>query len=144
MLRAKLKLETKLVISIVNPHLNSTVEETAHFNVKGEWKFTATLGLDILKKEKVMAKKCIQANVTGKVQGVFFRDKTVKKAKELQLTGWVKNDPSGSVSLAACGEEEQLSIFIEWLWQGPQAAQVSNVKWNETPLTSFDNFKILF
>lgn len=87
-------------------------------------------------------KVCIKANISGKVQGVFFRDSTVKKAQELQLTGWVKNTPDNKVELMACGERDHIMELTEWLWQGPSAAEVSNVHWEETPLESFDHFTV--
>ena len=49
-----------------------------------------------------------KAKVYGKVQGVFFRDFTKRKAQKLKLTGWVKNLNYGSVSLEVVGEDSQL------------------------------------
>lgn len=89
-----------------------------------------------------MSKICIKATVSGKVQGVFFRDATCKKAQQLQLTGWVKNTGDGNVELIACGEQDHIMELTDWLWMGSDAAEVSNVHWEETPWTTFDNFKI--
>lgn len=85
---------------------------------------------------------CIKAVVSGKVQGVFFRDTTVKKAHQWQLTGWVKNTSDGNVELIACGEQENIKKFIEWLWQGSAASKVDNVHWEEILWESFDDFII--
>lgn len=76
-------------------------------------------------------KVCIRAIVSGKVQGVFFRDSTCKKARELQLTGWVKNLSNGDVELVACGDRDSIMVLTEWLWDGPPSAEVSNVHWEE-------------
>lgn len=85
----------------------------------------------------------MHAVVTGKVQGVFFRDSTRKKAKQLNLTGWVKNCPDGSVELTASGERENVLALADWLWQGAPASEVADVNWSEVPLQNFDDFVIL-
>ena len=60
-----------------------------------------------------MEKKRYYANVTGRVQGVGYRYRTVMIAKELEITGWVRNCEDGSVELEAQGEEKQLHRFFE-------------------------------
>ena len=66
--------------------------------------------------------------VHGRVQGVFFRAWTVKTARALDLTGWVRNLRSGEVELLAMGSETQLRDLIEQLHQGPSAAKVERVE----------------
>jgi acylphosphatase len=75
----------------------------------------------------------VDIKVFGRVQGVFFRDRTNKKAKELNLTGWVENEPDGSVKIIAEGEKENLEKLIEWTRKGPLLARVDKVevKWEE-------------
>ena len=70
----------------------------------------------------------IHAFVTGRVQGVFYRQSTQEKAKELGLTGWVKNCHDGRVELLASGDEMPLKELQEWLWQGPPLASVTAVE----------------
>ncbi len=70
----------------------------------------------------------IRCIVKGRVQGVFFRATTQKKAAELGLHGCASNLPDGSVEVVAFGEPESLQTLQEWLWQGPPAAQVSEVQ----------------
>lgn len=65
--------------------------------------------------------------VIGRVQGVFYRAATQRKARELALAGWVRNLDDGSVELCAWGEAEALAELRAWLWIGPPAAQVSAV-----------------
>lgn len=89
-----------------------------------------------------MSKACIKAVVSGKVQGVFFRDTVVQKAKSLQLTGQVKNTLDGKVELIACGESDALNQLTEWLWQGSPASNVTNVDSQEIPWESFDDFMV--
>lgn len=69
--------------------------------------------------------KCI---VTGKVQGVFYRASTKDKADGLNLKGWVRNLPDGSVELEAVGRPESLKKLLEWLWIGPELSKVTNVE----------------
>lgn len=65
--------------------------------------------------------------VTGRVQGVFFRDSTRSEARRLGLTGWVSNDPDGSVVVEAQGSAEQVDELVVWLHTGPRQAQVVRV-----------------
>ncbi len=66
--------------------------------------------------------------VKGRVQGVFFRATTRRKATELGLHGCVSNLPDGSVEVIAWGEPRSLQALETWLWQGPPAAQVNEVQ----------------
>lgn len=71
--------------------------------------------------------ECRHFHIQGRVQGVFFRASTRQKAQSLGLTGWVANRPDGSVECLACGDARTLECFREWLWQGPDAARVTQV-----------------
>lgn len=86
---------------------------------------------------------CIKAIVYGKVQGVFYREGTRKKAVSLHITGWVKNNVDGTVELQACGEKEDIEKFTQWLWKGPLLARVSNVVLTEIPVENFQGFVVL-
>jgi len=70
---------------------------------------------------------CVRCIVSGRVQGVFFRATTQRKALELDISGWARNLPDGSVEVFACGGEAQVKEFQDWLWIGPQHAKVSDV-----------------
>ncbi len=89
-----------------------------------------------------MSKICIKAVVSGRVQGVFYRDTARKKAEELQLTGWAKNTKDGHVDLVACGEQDHIVEFTDWLWMGSDTSEVSNVHWEETPWEAIDGFSV--
>ena len=65
--------------------------------------------------------------VVGRVQGVGFRWFTRVVARRLQLAGWVKNLPDGSVEVAASGREEKLEELRRLLEKGPDGAVVSGV-----------------
>lgn len=69
----------------------------------------------------------LEAVVTGRVQGVGFRYFVVRTAGELGLTGHVRNERDGSVSVVAEGEPARLEAFEERLREGPPGAVVSRV-----------------
>jgi acylphosphatase len=65
--------------------------------------------------------------IEGRVQGVFFRESTRKKAISLGLTGWVRNVPDGTVEAVAEGPGEKVRDFVDWCHKGPPAARVDKV-----------------
>lgn len=71
--------------------------------------------------------KHLKVNIKGKVQGVFFRKSVLEKAKELDIKGIVKNEPSGDVYMEAVGEESALEALLAFCREGPPAAQVDEV-----------------
>lgn len=85
-------------------------------------------------------KLCIHCYVSGKVQGVWFRANTQKKAQQLTISGWVRNLPDGRVEVMACGDKKDLEKLYEWLKQGPELAKVSGVSYEELPWQEFHNF----
>ena len=80
--------------------------------------------------------------VRGRVQGVFYRQSTREKATELNINGFVKNLPDGSVSIVATGTTEQLNALVEWCWQGPRRAIITDVQQEIRALQHFDAFRI--
>ncbi len=89
-----------------------------------------------------MTSCCIHAIVSGKVQGVFFRDCTQKKATALNITGWVKNLPDNTVELIACGAKQNINEFTKWLWQGSPNSHVRNVEWQEIEPQNHNTFEV--
>ena len=79
--------------------------------------------------------------VTGKVQGVFFRQTAKEVADRLSLTGFARNEPDGSVHIEVEGEKAALQDFLEWCRKGPKAATVSAVRYTEGPIAGFIGFK---
>jgi acylphosphatase len=73
------------------------------------------------------------ARITGRVQGVGFRYNTRRKARSLRLTGWVKNNPDGSVEVRAEGDKGKLDAMISWLEKGPTGARVEDVQVSSKP-----------
>lgn len=83
--------------------------------------------------------------VSGLVQGVFFRSYTAKKAKELGLTGWVRNLQDGRVEAIFEGEKENIQKMIEWAKKGPSSAEVDGVEFNcQEYKDEFKDFEIKY
>ena len=72
-------------------------------------------------------KQRIHCRVSGSVHGVGFRAATQHQAMKLELTGWVRNRPDGSVEVISEGPEQTLQELITFLHRGPRAAIVRNV-----------------
>jgi acylphosphatase len=72
----------------------------------------------------------LHAIVKGMVQGVNFRYATLERARQLDLTGWVKNLRDGSVEVLAEGPRPALDQLGEFLRRGPPAASVTEVQEN--------------
>ena len=87
--------------------------------------------------------KRFEIKVSGWVQGVFFRHTARSHAEKLGLTGWVRNETDGSVTIAAEGEEQALKQFLDWCRRGPPLARVDeiNVEWKDAT-GEFKRFEI--
>jgi acylphosphatase len=69
----------------------------------------------------------VTVHVIGKVQGVGFRAWTERVAAELGVTGWVGNDPDGSVRAVFTGSDEAVNAMLERIAEGPPSAKVERV-----------------
>ncbi len=78
--------------------------------------------------------KAFHAIVTGKVQGVWFRDSTCKEVSKLNVVGWVRNLADGTVEVWAEGDESDLRKLVDWLHVGAPRSKVDNVavEWTES------------
>lgn len=70
---------------------------------------------------------CQRFLVSGRVQGVWYRAATREKALALGLSGWARNLVDGRVEVLALGPAGAVRELELWLWEGPPAAQVSDV-----------------
>ncbi len=93
-----------------------------------------------------MAEKArLKATVYGRVQGVNFRYYTRLKARELGLTGYVRNNWDGTVEVDAEGDKDALQKLLDFLWVGPPAAVVTNVEAEWLPYKGlYDRFEVRF
>jgi len=81
--------------------------------------------------------------VSGRVQGVAFRDSTRSQAEKLGLSGWVSNTQDGRVEAVFEGEPEAVRQMIEWCESGPSSADVEDVSVEqETPSGDLSGFEV--
>ncbi len=81
--------------------------------------------------------------VSGKVQGVSYRFYCLAKAVELNLEGYVQNQPDGSVLILATGDIASLDALEAWSRTGSPRARVDSVISHPEPLQEFSDFSIL-
>lgn len=86
--------------------------------------------------------KHLNLKVSGEVQGVYFRDYTQKEAKALGLSGWVRNEPDGTVYIEVEGEQQALEKFKAWVQHGPARAEVKRVMETEGEVLDFKDFTV--
>jgi acylphosphatase len=84
----------------------------------------------------------IRIRVTGKVQGVWYRQHAKERAVSLALTGTVQNLSDGSVEIIATGAVEQLDQLLDWCRSGPPKAKVAEVESEILPLLDYHEFSI--
>ncbi len=92
------------------------------------------------------ARRAVQVRVRGRVQGVGFRWFVARAARELAVTGWVRNADDGAVEVAAEGGAEQVERLLAALRRGPSQALVQSVEIDEqSPSAAADHpvFEIL-
>ncbi|MGN6530678.1 MAG: acylphosphatase [Ginsengibacter sp.] len=80
--------------------------------------------------------------ITGKVQGVFFRESARKMAEKLKIKGWIKNTPDEKVEAMITGEGTDVNDFIKWCKTGPDRAKVKEVLVTKQPETVFEKFEV--
>jgi len=80
--------------------------------------------------------------ISGRVQGVIFRNSAKAKADSLGISGFARNEPDNIVYIEAEGNEEMIDEFIVWCRQGPEWAKVENVEVKDSPVKNFNGFSI--
>ncbi len=80
--------------------------------------------------------------VSGRVQGVFFRAWTVEQAERLKVSGWVRNCPDGSVEAHLEGEEGAVNWLIDLIGDGPPSARVANVRVRDAEVEGAKSFEV--
>jgi len=85
----------------------------------------------------------LHLRIHGRVQGVFFRASTQRRARETGVDGWVRNCPDGTVEVVAEGSDEDCRALLEFCHDGPPAARVSDVdvEWQD-PTGEFSGFTV--
>lgn len=81
--------------------------------------------------------------ISGRVQGVSYRFNAWQQAKQLELTGWVRNLPDGRVEMHIEGDEARLDNMIKWAQTGPRFATVTDITINEKAISNeYSDFEI--
>lgn len=80
--------------------------------------------------------------VSGRVQGVFFRDSTREEAERLGLSGWVRNTQDGRVEAVFEGDPEAVRQMIEWCESGPSSADVEDVSAEQESSEGISGFEV--
>ncbi len=81
--------------------------------------------------------------VHGRVQGVFFRDSCRRAARSAGVSGWVRNEPDGSVAAVFEGPATAVDQMVRWCHEGPPRAQVERVHVTEADPSGSASFDVL-
>lgn len=81
--------------------------------------------------------------ITGKVQGVFYRDTAKAVADQLGVKGKVMNQNDGTVFIEAEGDDFSLELFLEFCHKGSDKAEVEKVETSEGELKNYRNFEVI-
>lgn len=85
-------------------------------------------------------KKSLAIKIFGSVQGVGFRYAAVRRARALNVTGWVRNDPDGGVSMVAEGGSGDVDELVKWCQHGPHYAFLKRIEIKKIPEPNFKDF----
>ncbi len=81
--------------------------------------------------------------VSGRVQGVFFRAKTMQEAIRLGVNGWVRNLPDGRVEAVFEGEKKVVDAAVDFCRRGPKGSLVTDFDLTWEPFSGeFKSFKV--
>ena len=80
--------------------------------------------------------------VSGRVQGVFFRDSCRRTAERHGVSGWVRNLPDGRVEAVFEGTADEVRQLVEWSRHGPSSAVVADVRVQAEPPEGISGFQI--
>lgn len=83
-----------------------------------------------------------RALVSGRVQGVFFRDSSRQQAARRGVAGLARNLADGRVEVVLEGPAEEVSAVLAWLRQGPAYARVDAVEVTDEPAEGLRGFEI--
>ena len=91
-----------------------------------------------------MSKIRAEVTISGRVQGVWFRQSTCDVARQNHLTGWCRNNPEGTVTAIFEGETVAVESVIEWCKRGPKLAKVTDIAIKRSPARGeFSSFEIV-
>jgi acylphosphatase len=85
-----------------------------------------------------------RAIVSGRVQGVFFRDTCERMAAGLGVRGWVRNRPDGTVEVVAEGPRDAVDSLLDWCREGPPRARVDRLDLTDEPVVGERGFRVRY
>lgn len=92
-----------------------------------------------------MSSQRVRVFITGRVQGVFFRQAMKAKAMQNSVSGWVRNLQDGRVEAVMEGSDVSVDYMVEWCHGGPANAIVEDVEIRKEPHSaSFETFEVLY
>ena len=92
-----------------------------------------------------MIQKRIHIFITGRVQGVFFRQSTRVMAIKNNVTGWIRNLDDGRVEIVAEGETQNIDNLVTWCKTGPANSRVDEFELlDEDSTGEFENFDVIY
>jgi acylphosphatase len=80
------------------------------------------------RQDQVLQPQTIRLRISGRVQGIGFRDALRSEALRLGVTGWVRNLADGRVECVVQGKPDDVAALLEWARRGPPAARVERVE----------------
>jgi acylphosphatase len=80
--------------------------------------------------------------ISGRVQGVWYRQSTADEAERLGVRGWVRNLSDGRVEAVAEGSAHAVAALERWCWSGPRGARVVTVEVREEPVEGLRGFRV--
>lgn len=89
-----------------------------------------------------MSRLARHVRIAGRVQGVFFRAWTRDQARELGVSGWVRNASDGSVEAHLEGALDSVEQMIERMRSGPPSARVEDLKISEALVKDLGSFEV--
>jgi len=93
-------------------------------------------------KDKHAGARAIHACVRGHVQGVGFREAALRRADELGVRGWVRNEEDETVQVHAEGSIAAIDEFLDYLREGPALARVAEVRLDDLAVEGHEQFAI--
>jgi len=87
--------------------------------------------------------KTVHLEISGKVQGVFFRASAQEIAKLHKISGWIRNTHDKKVEALITGADEDIQKFIEWCKEGPDKAMVEHITITNVALQTFNKFEVI-
>ncbi len=84
----------------------------------------------------------MRAVVSGRVQGVWYRESCRREAERLGVAGWVRNTADGQVEIEAEGERAAVGALLDWARRGPARADVATVSLDDRSPLGESGFRV--